>query len=65
MSVANSQIGEILAIILKYVPEKDVDSLLDDLRKTEAYQRNGSYQETIDRLVKKLLERRPAWEKKV
>ena len=50
MAVAKCQIQEILLIVLRYIDPDRLDEFLDDLSKTEAYQRNGSYAETVNRL---------------
>lgn len=59
MSVARSQIDEVLEVLERYVPYQ-VTNLLTELAATEAYKKNRSYRETIDRLLQRLAE---GWKK--
>ena len=50
MSVAKGQIAEIYKVIRKYAGMVESEILLLDLTKTEAYRRNKSFHDTVDRL---------------
>lgn len=50
MAVARSQIGAVLDILLRYLEKGQLVLLLHDLKATEAYKRNASFRETIDRI---------------
>lgn len=51
MAVALRQIRELYEILVSYVGNENIHGVLADLSKTEAYQANKSFHETIDRLV--------------
>ncbi len=53
MAVAYNQIDELLTVIFLYVPEDQIEPLLDDLARTKAYTVNASFKATIDRLRKR------------
>lgn len=50
MAVAYKQLKELLQVIMKHVPQEQVRPLLRDLMKTEAFERNKSFANTITRL---------------
>lgn len=51
MAVAKKQIDEIIAVFFKHGVRRSVLALmLDDLHKVEAYKKNASFRDTIDRL---------------
>lgn len=50
MAVAKSQIQEIREVVLLHLDGSTAKCLLLDLRKTEAYRRNGSFRNTIERI---------------
>lgn len=53
MSVAKSQIDELLQIICVHVPRSHVGLFLNSMRTSEAAKRNKSFAETIWRLIER------------
>lgn len=51
MAVARNQIQELLTVLMDYLPQDQIRPFLRDLMDTEAYRRNGSFKETVDRLM--------------
>ena len=54
MAVAKNQISEIKNIIEKYLNKEQSINLFNELKKTVAYTKNKSYQQTIDRILEEL-----------
>ena len=54
MPVANKQINELSNIIKKYIDLDKLKQMLKDFSETEAYSKNTSFKETIDRLNKSI-----------
>ncbi len=52
MAVAHKQIDEVKKIILRYLNPAELQTLLLELSHTEAYAKNASFQETVNRLSK-------------
>ena len=51
MPVAYSQTCELYALFRRYLSLPDLRHLLAEAQQTEAYQRNASFRETIQRLI--------------
>jgi hypothetical protein len=54
MAVRYSQIGELVSIMIKHVGRARYEALLKELKKSQAYVRNQSFRESIDRLERQL-----------
>lgn len=50
MPVANNQMEEVYNILRKYLTQTQLRDMVLELRDTEAYKRNNSFAETINRL---------------
>ena len=50
MAVAHSQTEELLKVLMKHLSQETILELLRDLRFTQAYKKNSSFRQTIDRL---------------
>lgn len=51
MAVAKSQVEELFLVVAQHVPRSSIWPLLRDLARTEAYRRNRSFRDTVDRLT--------------
>ena len=50
MAIARSQIEEVYQVLSEHVQPGELRPLLARLKATQAYERNASFRETIDRL---------------
>lgn len=53
MPIAHNQIEEIMNIVWDEVPMGGLERILRRLKRTQAYKKNSSFAQTIDRMIKK------------
>jgi hypothetical protein len=54
MAVKHTQIAELVGIMVRNVGRARYETLLKDMKASQAYKRNQSFTETIDRLERQL-----------
>jgi hypothetical protein len=59
MAVKYTQIGELLGMMIRHIGRTRYEALLKDLKVSQAYVKNQSFRETIDRMERQLKTGRP------
>lgn len=59
MAVKYSQINELLGIMLRHMGRPQYAALVRDIKRSQAYIRNQSFRETMDRMERHMLTGRP------
>ncbi len=59
MAVKYSQIGELLSIVVRQMGRTRFESMLKDVKRSQAFTKNQSFRETIERLERQLRTGKP------